>query len=36
MNNKKFENYGMYDPVMKSKKMKTKKFLNREFLYYQK
>jgi hypothetical protein len=33
---KKFENYGMYDPVMKSKNMNTKKFLNREFLYYQK
>jgi hypothetical protein len=33
---KKFENYGMYDSVMKSKNMNTKKFLNREFLYYQK
>ena len=33
---KKFENYVMYDSVMKSKNMNTKKFLNREFLYYQK
>ena len=33
---KKFENYKMYRVVMNSKNMKTKKFMNREFLYYDK
>ena len=33
---KKFENYKMYRVVMNSKNMKTKKFMSREFLYYDK